>query len=96
MDDRSDPGAYDELPAKTQEESSLPKIYADEDSLDSKGLELQDGTHFGRKTPGSGGGSGTGSSVGRGAGRSRGNLACVAMVMMTILKTTLTRGAKQT
>ena len=30
----------------------LPKIYADEDSSDSKGLELQDGGRVGRKTPG--------------------------------------------
>ena len=30
----------------------LPKIYMDEDSSDSEGLELEDGTRVGRKTPG--------------------------------------------
>ena len=33
----------------------LPKIYTDEDSSDSRGLELQDGTWVVRKTPGGGG-----------------------------------------
>ena len=31
---------------------ALQKIYADEDSSDSEGLELQDGMHYGRKTAG--------------------------------------------
>ena len=38
----------------------LPKIYQDEDSSDSKGLELADGTTVGKKTTGSAGGSGGG------------------------------------
>ena len=42
----------------------LPKIYEDEDSSDSKGLELQDGTRYGRKTPGSQGDKGSGGSTG--------------------------------
>ena len=58
----------------------LPKIYADEDSSDSEGLELQDGTCYGRKTPGGsggkpgrklltgGGGGGTGSKPGTSQG----------------------------
>ena len=41
---------------KYRKKVPLPKIYADEDSSDSEGLELQDGTWVGRKTPGSGGG----------------------------------------
>ena len=36
----------------------LPKIYADEDSSDSEGLELQDGLMVSRKTPGGSSGSG--------------------------------------
>ena len=36
----------------------LPKIYQDEDSSDSEGLALEDGTRYGRKTPGGGGGKG--------------------------------------
>ena len=38
----------------------LPKIYADEDSSDSEGLELEDGTRVGRKATGGSGGSGGG------------------------------------
>ena len=38
----------------------LPKIYQDEDSSDSEGLALEDGTRYGRKTPGGGGGKGGG------------------------------------
>ena len=38
----------------------LPKIYADEDSSDSEGLELEDRTRVGRKATGSSGGSGGG------------------------------------
>ena len=34
----------------------LPIIYQDEDSSDSEGLALEDGTRYGRKTPGGGGG----------------------------------------
>ena len=37
----------------------LPKIYQDEDSSDSEGLALEDGTRYGRKTPGGGGGKGS-------------------------------------
>ena len=36
----------------------LPKIYMDEDSSDSEGLELEDGTRVGRKATGGSGGSG--------------------------------------
>ena len=43
----------------------LPKIYQDEDSSDSEGLALEDGTRYGRKTPGGGRGKGGG---GRGGG----------------------------
>ena len=38
----------------------MPKIYGDEDSSDSKGLELADGTKVGKKTAGGAGGSGRG------------------------------------
>ena len=38
----------------------MPKIYGDEDSSESKGLELADGTKVGKKTTGSAGGSGGG------------------------------------
>ena len=38
----------------------MPKIYGDEDSSDSEGLELADGTKVGKKTTGSAGGSGGG------------------------------------
>ena len=38
----------------------MPKIYGDEDSSDSEGLELADGTTVGKKTTGSAGGSGGG------------------------------------
>ena len=38
----------------------LPKIYMDEDSSDSEGLELEDGTRVGRKVTGGSGGSGGG------------------------------------
>ena len=38
----------------------LPKIYQDEDSSKSEGLALEDGTRYGRKTPGGGGGKGGG------------------------------------
>ena len=40
----------------------MPKIYGDEDSSDSEGLELADGTKVGKKTTGSVGGSGGGKS----------------------------------
>ena len=42
----------------------MPKLYGDEDSSDSEGLELADGTKVGKKTAGSAGGSG-GASSGR-------------------------------
>ena len=38
----------------------MPKIYRDEDSSDSEGLELADGTKVGKKTTGGAGGSGGG------------------------------------
>ena len=38
----------------------LPKLYGDEDSSDSKGLELADGTKVGKKSTGGAGGSGGG------------------------------------
>ena len=38
----------------------MPKIYGDEDSSESEGLELADGTKVGKKTTGSAGGSGGG------------------------------------
>ena len=38
----------------------MPAIYEDEDSSDSKGLELADGTKVGKKTTGGAGGSGGG------------------------------------
>ena len=41
----------------------LPKIYEDEDTSDSKGLGLQDGTRYGRKTPGGQRGKGGGGSM---------------------------------
>ena len=42
----------------------LPKIYQDEDSSDSEGLVLADGSRFGRKAPGGGEGNGSGSKGG--------------------------------
>ena len=45
-----------------------PKIYQDEDSSDSEGLMLADGSRFGRKAQGRGGGKGGGSKGGRGKG----------------------------
>ena len=56
----------------------LPKIYADEDDSDSEGLELQDGMHYGRKTPGGlqlvvvGGSTGPKLGTSHGGGSSRG------------------------
>ena len=52
----------------------LPKIYQHEDSSDSEGLALEDGTRYGRKTPGGGGGKGGGGQDGgcKGASRSAG------------------------
>ena len=49
----------------------LPKIYQDEDFSESEGLELQDGTRYGRKTPGGQGGKGSGRSTGPKPGTSR-------------------------
>ena len=43
----------------------MPTIYGDEDSSDSEGLELADGTKVGKKTAGGTGGSG-GDDPGRG------------------------------
>ena len=48
----------------------LPKIYEDEDSSESKGLELQDGMRYGRKTPGGHGGKDSGGSTGSKPGNS--------------------------
>ena len=48
----------------------LPKIYQDKDSSDSEGLALDDGTRYGKKTPGGGGGKGGG---GQGGGRMGGD-----------------------
>ena len=50
----------------------LPKIYQDEDSSDSEGLELADGTTVGKKTTGGVGGS-RGDDPGRGKKQSRGD-----------------------
>ena len=49
----------------------LPKIYEDEDSSESKGLELQDSMRYGRKTPGGQEGKGIGGSTGPKPGTSR-------------------------
>ena len=49
----------------------LPKIYQDEDSSDSEGLALEDGTKYGRKTPGGGGGKGSRGQDGGRKGASR-------------------------
>ena len=53
----------------------LPKIYQDEDSSESEGLELEDGTRYGKKTTGGGGSKGGGGkgSGGRGGGRTGGD-----------------------
>ena len=48
----------------------MPKIYGDEDSSDSEGLELVDGTKVGKKTTGGAGGSG-GQAMQEGHGRWR-------------------------
>ena len=41
---------------KHEKKIPLPKIYVDKDDSESKGLKLQDGMHYGRKTPGGNGG----------------------------------------
>ena len=46
----------------------LPKIYQDEDSSDSEGLVLEDGTMYGKKTMGGGGSKGGGGNSGGGQG----------------------------
>ena len=46
----------------------LPKIYQDEDSSDSEGLALEDGTRYGKKTRGGGGSKGSGGKGGGGRG----------------------------
>ena len=60
----------------------MPKIYMDEDSSESEGLELEDGSRVGRKATGGTGGSGggkagkkpmAGGSSGSGAGGSGGS-----------------------
>ena len=45
---------------KHRQQVPMPKIYGDEDSSDSEGLELADGTKVGKKTTGGAGGSGGG------------------------------------
>ena len=59
---------------KHRQQVPMPKIYRDEDSSESKGLELADGTKVGKKTTGSTGGSGGGKPRKKPAasGRSRG------------------------
>ena len=47
----------------------LPKIYEDEDSSEDEGLRLEDGTRFGRKTPGGGRGGSSKGSGGKGGGK---------------------------
>ena len=49
---------------KYRQTIALPKIYEDKDSSDSEGLEFQDGTRYGRKTPGGQGGKCGGGSTG--------------------------------
>ena len=49
----------------------LSKIYKDEDSSESEGLELQDGMRYGRKIPGGQGGKDGGGSMGPKPGTSR-------------------------
>ena len=66
----------------------LPKLYGDEDSSDSEGLELADGTKVGKKTTGGTGGSGGGkprkkpaagssASTSGGGGTSTGGSSCI-------------------
>ena len=50
----------------------MPKIYGDEDSSDSKGLELADGTKVSKKSTGSARNGSGPSTSGRGIGGSRG------------------------
>ena len=61
---------------KQGQQVPMPKIYGDEDSSDSEGLELADGTKVGKKTTGSArGGDGpstSGRSVGGSGGRKQG------------------------
>ena len=61
---------------KHEHQVPMPKIYRDEDSSDSEGLELADGTKVGKKTTGDArGGDGpsmSGRSVGGSGGRKRG------------------------
>ena len=64
MEHRADAGANDQLQEQVWTDHPLPKIYEDEDSSESEGLELQDGTRYGRKTPGGQGGKGGGGSMG--------------------------------
>ena len=70
----------------------MPKIYGDEDSSDSEGLELADGTRVAKKTTGGAcGGDGPSTSSG-GVGRSRGKKR--GRTMMAI-KMTLTNAGRQ-
>ena len=61
---------------KHRQQVPMPKIYGDEDSSDSEGLELADGTRVGKKTTGSArdgsGPSTSGGGVGGSRGRKRG------------------------
>ena len=65
----------------------MPKIYGDEDSSDSEGLELADGTRVGKKTTGrarDGSGPSTSSGgVGGSKGRKRGRMTTVTMMILT-------------
>ena len=55
---------------KHRQQVPMPKIYGDEDSSDSKGLELADGTRVGKKTTGGARGGDGPSTSGRSVGGS--------------------------
>ena len=57
---RPDERVRRQLQQKYGQQVPMPKIYGDEDSSDSEGLELADGTKVGKKTTGGAGGSGGG------------------------------------
>ena len=58
---------------KHRKKVPLPKIYMDEDSSDSEGIELQDRSIVGRKTPGGSSGFGRGKPGRKPAAGSRGS-----------------------
>ena len=73
----------------------MPKIYGDEDSSDSEGLELADGTKVGKKTTGSArDGSGPSTSSGGVGGPEVRSEAGTMMVMMMTLTSTGRQGVK--